>query len=927
MQDDFRELTDEQIDEIINWFNTVKDIHNFEYINSNLLKNILIKNVTIDKNGEYKYNHLSEELTESDSEEEKLVNTVLKNWKESNTRISEYAKLSTLERVKYLRQHLNIPENYNAKNKSKPTKSQVDDFKIKLQQEYDRRQLIKDTLSEKESQLKEIEEEKDKINENIKDRKSIIDEKRNQLNYIRKENESLRNRINEIKEIKTPIQHDKEEAITRLPKTNDYKIRENILNNRNSSERNIKRRDIDQKRDKLRENEDDIILEELEEKIRKIEQLRLENQYLDDLNKEIDKMDKKYSPGSSYRKKSPIYGRQYQTYMNSPASINLEARPPTPTPMIYKFNPPISPSPMSFYPPYPRNINNNNDNTIRYSKFPINQQYPEYQVPVVQPEYEYYNSNPSLNYKSFYETPRPTYQRPIYERPIYDKPKPFSDSLYNTESSFKTEERFKNINNIINKYEKYDMRELNKNSRESENNMKNEQKVDNKIKMELLDEDKQTILKNINSQNKDELCYVESDVSKKIEDDYSSEDYSYFVKLDKEEQEYYMYIENAIKIHNKTDIPLRFKILNKDINIDNKSIIIKKIDDNNKNKFSLGSENNKFNNWLTGLLKIPFGEYKKLPITVDNTKEEICDYLNKSKNILDKAVYGHSTTKNQIIQLLTQWITNPSSGGNVIGIQGPMGNGKTTLVKDGISKAVDRPFAFITLGGCSDSSFLEGHNYTYEGSMWGKIVDVLIQTKCMNPIIYFDELDKVSQTKRGEEIINMLIHLTDSSQNKHFQDKYFTGIDIDISKCIFIFSYNDIEKISPILLDRLLTIKTEGFSKEDKIKIANEYLINEIIERLGMDKEKLSFENEVIGHLIETYTDEKGVRSLKKSLEIILSKLNVLIITEGKDILTYDIEIDYSGKIEITKDIADTLIKEFHKDIEKDKEMEFAMYC
>ena len=173
----------------------------------------------------------------------------------------------------------------------------------------------------------------------------------------------------------------------------------------------------------------------------------------------------------------------------------------------------------------------------------------------------------------------------------------------------------------------------------------------------------------------------------------------------------------------------------------------------------------------------------------------------------------------------------------------------------------------------------------------------------------------------------MLIHLTDSSQNKHFQDKYFSGIDIDISKCIFIFSYNDTEKISPILLDRLLTIKTDGFSKEDKIKIADEYLIDEIVTRMGMDREKLSISNDVLGHLIENYTEEKGVRTLKKNLEIIFSKLNVLMLTDGTDIFTYDIEIDYSKKIEITKDIADTLIKEYHKDTEEQKEMEFAMYC
>jgi ATP-dependent Lon protease len=374
------------------------------------------------------------------------------------------------------------------------------------------------------------------------------------------------------------------------------------------------------------------------------------------------------------------------------------------------------------------------------------------------------------------------------------------------------------------------------------------------------------------------------------------------------------------------DIPLRFKILDKQINLENKAIVVKKIDDHNKSKFSLGGENSKFNNWLTGLLKIPFEEYKYLPITKDNTKQEICDYLAESKKILDSAVFGHNTTKNQIIQLITQWITNPESSGNVIGIQGPMGNGKTTLVKDGISKAVDRPFAFVTLGGCSDSSFLEGHNYTYEGSMWGRIVDILIQSQCMNPIIYFDELDKVSQTKRGDEIINMLIHLTDSSQNTQFQDKYFSGIDIDISKSIFIFSFNDPAKISPILLDRLLVIKTDGFEKQDKVTISQDYLIPNLFKQIGIESDKIIFSDEVLTHIIEKYTDEDGVRTLKKCIELVISKLNVLILTEGSDIFKYDINTS-ELPIKLTNDNIDTLLKEFYeKDADKER-IEFAMYC
>ena len=134
--------------------------------------------------------------------------------------------------------------------------------------------------------------------------------------------------------------------------------------------------------------------------------------------------------------------------------------------------------------------------------------------------------------------------------------------------------------------------------------------------------------------------------------------------------------------------------------------------------------------------------------------------------------------------------------GYCLGFEGPPGTGKTSLAKKGISQCLvdngnTRPFAFIALGGSSNGSTLEGHNYTYVGSTYGKIVEILIETQCMNPIIYIDELDKISKTENGKELIGILTHMTDPSQNEQFSDKYFSGINIDLSKVLFIFSYND----------------------------------------------------------------------------------------------------------------------------------------
>ena len=401
-----------------------------------------------------------------------------------------------------------------------------------------------------------------------------------------------------------------------------------------------------------------------------------------------------------------------------------------------------------------------------------------------------------------------------------------------------------------------------------------------------------------------------------------SNDFTHFKKMEIDEQR--KILKNLVEMNKsmEIDMPYRLKLISSDIDPKIKSVAMKKVNMLNMMDPCSG-EYYKNKLWVDTFMSIPFGKHNSLPVKYDDGVDKCRDFMENAKETLDNAVYGLNDAKMQIMQMLGGWISNPNAVGTAIAIHGPMGTGKTTLVKEGISKILNRPFAFIPLGGATDSSFLEGHSYTYEGSIWGKIVDVLIHSKCMNPVFYFDELDKISNTPKGEEITGILTHLTDTTQNSQFHDKYFSNLDFDVSKALFIFSYNHEEKVNPILKDRMYRIETKGYEKKDKKVIANKYLIPSIMKNINFKKDEIIIADEVIEHICDKYTgDERGVRNLKRCLEIIYGKLNLFrLMKSDSKLFDGEVVLKVEFPFTVTTKIVDQLIKEKDK-----KTIPFGMY-
>tara|TARA_B100000029_G_scaffold502548_1_gene577992 strand:+ start:44 stop:703 length:660 start_codon:yes stop_codon:yes gene_type:complete len=208
------------------------------------------------------------------------------------------------------------------------------------------------------------------------------------------------------------------------------------------------------------------------------------------------------------------------------------------------------------------------------------------------------------------------------------------------------------------------------------------------------------------------------------------------------------------------------------------------------------------------------------------------------------------------------------------------------------------------MGGMRDGTEIKGHSQTYVGSVWGRVAQMLMEKQVMNPIVFCDELDKISELGKSE-INGILVHLIDASQNSQFQDAFFQSIDLDLSKALFIFSFNDKESINRVLLDRITVIEMDGYEEEDKVKIVQNYVLPKTLVNSGLKEGSVIISDELISLIINSYCrNERGVRDLLHKIEDIIAKINLYVMTqtgnkenEKQLMLPYKLDVQYPIKL------------------------------
>lgn len=276
--------------------------------------------------------------------------------------------------------------------------------------------------------------------------------------------------------------------------------------------------------------------------------------------------------------------------------------------------------------------------------------------------------------------------------------------------------------------------------------------------------------------------------------------------------------------------------------------------------------------YLDWLLDIPWGKY---------TKEKLD--LVKAEKVLNEDHYGLEDVKERILEYLAVKKMSGTIKGPILCLVGPPGVGKTSIAKS-IAKAINRKYVRMAFGGLKDESEIRGHRRTYVGAIPGRIVYALKEAKTLNPLILFDEIDKLSSNYKGSPA-DALLEVLDSEQNKAFRDNYLE-VPVDLSKALFIITANSLETIPAPLLDRMEIVQVSGYTYEEKFHIAKNHLIPKVFKEYNIDKKVIKFKDEAIKEIIDGYTRESGVRSLERVIGKVIRKSITEIMKNDKETIT-----------------------------------------